>query len=460
MPRAVALSDDERFPLISEERRGLLRRLRQHPRAPIWNFASGDRLDAAGLAALRAWEARLRAGPEPWGPGGRPGWLDGWAEETRAKVPFYRSRAPAGADFARLPTFRRADLAAAPWAFVPDDQPLDQLLVYPTSGTTGPAFEVFSHPVVSNAWFPFVQAALARLGLGLEGGSERVALATVHAQRGTLTYPSLVSWLGGAGFVKVNLDPGQWRAPGDAAAFLDDCAPELYAGDPLAFAALAELPLKHRPVALVSAATALLPGHRAALEARFGCPVLDVYSLTEARMVAVSWGGGHEIISPDIYVEIMDPSEDRPLPPGERGEVVLSGGHNPFLPLLRYRTGDFARLGLEGDRAVLLDLEGRPPVRLLDAAGALVNTIDVSRALAPFALAGFHLRQEADRALSLRYEGYARPAQLRLALEPLFAGLPLAVEEGLPRPPSGGKVLQFSSALAGGPRGAVFGEGA
>ncbi len=459
MPRSMALSDDERFPLIPEEGRGLLRRLRQHAHAPIWNLACGDRLDAAGHAALQRWAAGLRAGPPVWAAGAQPDWLSAFAVAAQARVPFYRSRARPGAPWAEIPTSRRADLAGAPWAFVPDDQPLDELLVYPTSGTTGPAFEVYSHPVASNAWLPFVSAALARVGITLEGGPDRVSLACVHAQRGTYTYPSLMSWLGGAGYVKVNLDPSQWRQPGDALAFLDDCAPELYAGDPYAFAVLAELPLAHRPKALISAATALTPGFRAWLEARFQAPVLDMYSLTEARMVAVSSGDGHEILANDIFVEILDPQADRPVAPGQRGEIVVSGGNNPFLPLLRYRTGDFGRLEHAPDRVVLRDLEGRPPVCLLDADGGIVNTIDVSRALSPLALARFHLHQREDRALRLAYDGPVEPASVRLAVSGLFGALPLQVVPALAPPDPGQKVLQFTSQVAPPAYAAAFAPG-
>ncbi len=445
MPRPVDLSDDARFPLIPEDRRGLLGRLRQHPHAPAWNFACGDRLDAAGMAQLRAWEAGLRAGPSAWGPGERPGWLDAFAARARASVPFYRQRGAPDAPWEAIPTFRRADLAAAPWAFVPDDQPLDALLVYPTSGTTGPPFEVYSHPVAANAWLPFIQRALGRLGRSLEGGPGRVSLATVHAQRGTYTYPSLMSWLDGAGFVKVNLDPSQWRAPGDAVAFLQDCDPELIAADPYALSVLAALPVRLRPKALVSAATALSPGLRRLLAERFQAPVLDVWSMTEARLLAVDLGEGHEILAHDTYVEILDPQEDRPVPPGARGEIVVSGGHNPFLPLLRYRTGDFARLEHAQGRVFLREPQGRRPVCLLDAAGEVVNTIDVARALGPLALARFQLHQARDRALTLRYDGPVEASRVRLAVEPLFAGIPLTVESGLQPSAPGEKVTEFVS---------------
>jgi len=448
MPTWEPLSDDTRFPAIPPERRGLLARLREHPHAPRWNLACGDRLTPGYLESVRRWAAALRAGPVPCGDGATPPWLERFTARALAQVPFYRERIPAGTPFAAVPSLRRADLVRAPWDLVPDDQPLDDILVYPTSGSTGPAFPVYSHPITANAYLAFLEVALARVGVAFEPEPAGVALACVHCQRDTYTYPSLMSYLEGAGFVKVNLLPSEWRDPADAAAFLDACASQVYTGDPYAFACLARLPLRSRPRALISSATALLPGLRAELEAHFGCPVLDLYSLTEARTIAVSYGEGHEVLAHDVLVEVLDPLEDRLMPLGERGEVAVSGGCNPFLPLLRYRTGDFARLECRDGRTVLRDLEARPPVCLLDESGTIVNSIDVSRALAGFALPRFQLHQHTDGALTLRVDDTGREDILRDALLPLFGpGRPLAIRPVDPAPDPGRKLLQYTSDL-------------
>jgi len=79
----------------------------------------------------------------------------------------------------------------------------------------------------------------------------------------------------------------------DRARFLDDCSPELYTGDPIAFAELMKLSLKTRPHALISTVMMLLPGLRQRLESHFGCPVLDVYSMNETGPIAVLYDGVH-----------------------------------------------------------------------------------------------------------------------------------------------------------------------
>lgn len=106
-------------------------------------------------------------------------------------------------------------------------------------------------------------------------------------------------------------------------------APELIAGDPISFAELLTLPMAHKPAALLSVSMMLLPGMRARLEAAFGCPVLDIYSLNEVGPVAVydEQAGGHVLLQHRLYVEILD-SAGQPVPDGARGEITVTGGFN------------------------------------------------------------------------------------------------------------------------------------
>ena len=121
----------------------------------------------------------------------------------------------------------------------------------------------------------------------LEGGAGRVAIALVCAQSFTYTYASISSYLGGAGFVKVNLNPLDWRDPADRAAFLDDWRRRSSAATPSRFlgadAAAAAPPPAGARLHIDGARS---PGFARELEGRFGCPVLDLYSLNECRLVA------------------------------------------------------------------------------------------------------------------------------------------------------------------------------
>jgi len=139
-----------------------------------------------------------------------------------------------------------------------------------------------------------------------------------------------------------------------------------------------------------------------------------------------------------------------PCPPGTRGEVVVSGGFNPFLPLLRYRTGDYARLAFVGGQPRLLDLEGRPPVVFVGTAGQSINNIDVSGALKRFALPQFRLHQAADSALTFTAGGSAANSdEVRTALLGLFgADQALTIVQADPTAAPDGKVIQYTREAA------------
>jgi phenylacetate-CoA ligase len=336
---------------------------------------------------------------------------------------------------------------------VPDDVPLDDLIVYNTSGTTGHPLDILSHPEAASKYLPLLRAALATRRVILSGGPAStddalgVAIMLVCWQRRTYTYASVSAFLDGSGFAKVNLYPDDWRDPDDRAAYLDACAPHVYTGDPLAFAELRRLALRTRPKALISTAMQLAPPLRAELEAHFGCPVLDLYAMNECGPLAVAgtFGGhvGHALLQHRLYVEIMDEAGSA-CPPGTRGEVVLSGGFNSLVPLLRYRTGDYASLRFAGPLPVLIGLEGRQPVLFTGANGQPINNIDVTGALRGFALPQYSLRQTVDGGLILSVPpGTLDPAALRETLLALFGPTqPVEVVEspGLLE----GKVVQYA----------------
>ena len=171
------------------------------------------------------------------------------------------------------------------------------------------------------------------------------------------------------------------------------------------------LPL--RPRAMISTAVAMSAGLRDRLAAHFGCPVIDWYSLTETGPIgyACPRGPGYHVLPADLHVEAID-DQGIPVAPGQRGEITVTGGRNPYLPLLRYRTGDWGRLELAacacGDTSPrILDLEGREPVLFRAAGGELVNPVDLSRVLRAFPFVQHELRQRADRSCELVYRPVA-----------------------------------------------------
>lgn len=442
------LTDDQRFPLLTEEGRRLLKWMREHPHGPRYTAACGNRLTADYLRRVREYEAELDASLKGWPLGGLPPWLGGFVEMCFRDVPFYRRYGDPAERFADIPTLDRSLLSREIWSFVPDSLPLDDLILYATSGTTGHPLTILSHPIVGASYTPLLRSALRPNGIELKAGRGQVCCVLVGYQRQAYTYPSVTPHQDNAGHIKLNLHPDDWRSPDDPARFLDDCNPEIYTGDPIAFAELMRLPLKTRPRALISTAMMLLPALRRQLESRFGCPVLDLYSMNEAGPIAVRSPsspdvGIYHLLQHRLYIEILD-NDGEPCPPGVRGEITLTGGLNFFLPLLRYRTNDYAALDFRGAQPALTGLEGRPPVVFRGANGQWINNLDVTHALKPFALPQFTLHQSADGSVHLKLRRMAVDLdQLRAALLNLFGAdqaLTIEVVDSL-----GDKVIQYTS---------------
>ncbi|WP_374568256.1 AMP-binding protein [Ideonella sp.] len=416
------LFDPRRFPLLGAPGRQMLRWLRGHPCAPAYRHFSGHRLDWASLcwARWRQWRVRQAAMPAP----GMPGWIDGFVRRTWADLPARRRSAARPPRWQDIEPIRRDDLSARLEDHVPRSLTLDQLICFTTSGTTGHPLRVPSHPVVAAEYFAYHRRALALFGIVPKARGGQVGIVLAGYQQRCFSYVSVNPFMGECGLAKLNLMPHEWHHPDDRAAYLDACAPELVSGDPVSLAELADLPLAHRPRALLSTSMALSDGLRRRLETRFGAPVLDLYSMNEAGPIGVYRDDlqGFALLQPWLHVEILD-EQGRALPEGELGEIVLSGGFNFCLPLLRYRTGDHARLVQTPCGPVLRDLQGRSPVRFRRADGAWVNNIEITHALKSFDLVRYALHQRADARFELRVD----------SREPLIALAP-RLQHALARP--------------------------
>lgn len=422
--------DAERFPTLGEAGRRMLDFLRNHPAAPVFRNESGNRLLATEVEQLREFERDVDAASVGWASGKLPDWIAGHVASTFDSVPHYRELGSPPLRFKDIAPVSRADFSADIARFVPNHVPLERLINFRTTGTTGHPLLIASHPVVAARYLAFHKRALRRFGIELSHGAGQVGVVLLGFQRACFTYVSVTPAMGESGLAKINLHPDDWRDADDRARYLDALAPEVVAGDPISFTELLSLPVTMRPRALISVSMMLLPGLRSQLEQRFGCPVLDIYSLNEVGPVGVydPATGGHVLLQSHLYVEILD-REGRAVAPGERGEITLTGGFNFCLPLLRYRTGDHAALMHVAERPLLVELSGRTPVRYQLGNGEWINNIDITHALKSLPLSHFGFHQAADGGLTLRLAPNALhlgdPARILLAS--LFGSQPVAV---------------------------------
>lgn len=405
------MEHNTRTPLMKPEWLATIHRMREHPDAPRWNIEIGDRLTAEDLAYAKSFGETLAV--DRARPASSPtDEIVAWIEERRERVPYFArvlDGIDARRDFGAIPRMTRRDLQRNLDSIVPPDEPLDRLIVNPTAGTTGEPILAPNHPRAIGCYDPLIQFCLRRHGVRARYDHTVIAAIQACFQKSTIVYTAVHSFLDGAGFAKINLDPSAWPRPDSAARYVRDMAPVFISGDPIAFMEMLRLGVEYRPQALLSCALALTGDLRARLESAYGCPVVDFYSLNETGPLAYSSlerPGCFHVLPHDIHLEICDDA-GLPVPDGAVGEICMTGGRNPFLPLLRYRTGDTGRFvsrnGTAGDPSPLIELcDCRMPVLFSTPDGRSINPIDIARIIRSHPVESFQCVQASDLAVTVR----------------------------------------------------------
>lgn len=367
----VALTDEQRWPGLSSAGRERLTALERHALAPAWCHRVGHRLTPD----------QQQAATEQLS-------LDGWLPQQLAvarTLAAYR-RHPGPLDsLTDFPLIGRDDLVDDIAAFVPPGADLSRMLHGTSSGSTGAALVMPDDPDELARGFHWLRGLV---GADWQPDHQRVALVQTVFQRQAFTYTSVIPGFDEALMARLNLHPAAW-AGGDAQrdAYLHDIDPQVISGTPTSLEALLgpALAATLRPLALICGAMTLSAPLRRALEAAYDCPVLDVYGLHETRPIAVSDDGGPFVVAERrVHVEVL------------AGEVVVTCGENQFLPLVRYRTGDYARLVSYRGRPALADLEGREATVFVSATGVAVPCVDLTQQLQAAGARGWSVNQDAD----------------------------------------------------------------
>ncbi|TRO67360.1 phenylacetate--CoA ligase family protein [Christiangramia sabulilitoris] len=97
------------------------------------------------------------------------------------------------------------------------------------------------------------------------------------------------------------------------------------------------------------------------IEAAIGVPVINEYGASEVGLIAFEDLENHWIVnSEDLYIEILD-KNDKILPYGEEGRVVITSMYNHAHPMIRYDIGDIGCLSTKSTlkKPILEKLIGR-----------------------------------------------------------------------------------------------------
>lgn len=418
----VALTDEQRWPGLSASGRARLAALEQHRHAPAWCHRVGHRLT-----------------PDQQQQATRQLPLDNWLPPHLAlarTLPAYRRHTGPLDTLAAFPLIGREDLVDDIAAFVPPGADLSRMLHGTSSGSTGAALVMPDDPDELARGFHWLRGLV---GAHWEPVEHRIALVQTVFQRQAFTYTSVVPGFGEALMARLNLHPGAWAGGGaQRDAYLRHTDPQVISGTPTSLEVLLEpaLVATLRPLALISGAMTLTGPLRQALEVAYDCPVLDVYGLHETRPIAVSDDGGPFVVAARrVHVEVL------------AGEVVVTCGENQFLPLVRYRTGDYARLVTHRGRLALTDLEGREATVFVSATDDAVPCVDLTQQLQAAGARGWSVNQDsAGRVAAVIASGDRRRVAEALGL---LLGRPVEVTRVATLAELGpGKPRRYSCAIA------------
>ncbi|MFX0099579.1 MAG: hypothetical protein ACFFCS_08355 [Candidatus Hodarchaeota archaeon] len=318
----------------------------------------------------------------------------------------------------KIPFSKREELSQRPWRCIPIDISYDDIIIYKTAGTTAEPMRVPSHPIATGCYSPLLIEALKMWGIEPGFTSDSVGIALIGFQARSITTAARLQALNNSGFTKLNIQETEWKDPLDPYRYLLAIQPKVLTGDAFSFAQLAhlgdlliekgEIKEHFNPKALITTAVALKEKLRLTLKEKFKAEVIDLYSLTETGPIAYGCkaGKGYHLLPHDIYIEVIS-GDGKKLPDGELGEITVTGGRNPYFPLIRYRTGDWGRLDTSGECECgdtmprIYDLEGRMPVLYHTKDQKWINNRDITAVLENFPVTKFVFHQDASGSFSL-----------------------------------------------------------
>lgn len=266
--------------------------------------------------------------------------------KSGAFADIWRSQDPFG-DFSNLPLLDKARVRGSENEFYSEYVKKSDRIAGFTSGTTGTPMKCYETQISVSRRFAFV--ARLRSWAGLE--------TVLHPRRAQFTGRAICQETGpywrhnfadnALLFSTVHIGSKTLQSYLEA---LRKFKPKLVDGYPTALYVLVQLAkaegieLPRVPVAITSAET-LTRQMREEIAAGFGARVFNQYAASEPSCFWSDCEFGNMHIHEEYGVSEILGHSQKPVGPGEIGEVVVTSLLNPAMPLVRYRTGDLARRG-------------------------------------------------------------------------------------------------------------------
>jgi phenylacetate-CoA ligase len=326
-----------------------------------------------------------------------------WQEERLARVlrraamqvPYYREqwsqRRQRGDQVSweyleNWPILEKEPLRAHPRAFLAEDCNPKQLIVYHTSGTSGKPLTLWRSRATEREYYALFEARnrkwyrVSRHDRWAILGGKLVTPAWQRRPPFWVWNASLNQLYMSSYHLAPDLIPHYLDAlVNHRIKYLWGYTSSLYA------LALEILRLKRQGLRMTVAITNAEPVfdyQRAAIGEAFQCPVRENYGMTEIVAGGSECEQGTLHLWPEAgVVEVLE--EGRPAPPGQSGDLIITGLINADMPLIRYRVGDRGALPAEDKPCscgrtlpVLAQVEGRSDEVLITADGRRIGRLD------------------------------------------------------------------------------------
>ena len=402
------MSDEikKRIPLFKNKYLKNYIRHREHESSPIWNYDCGDRITKFDLKYIDSFNEKLQ---------NRTFKRDNIFEEIQKELSyikensiFIKKQISNKNNFFEYSTCSRVDISTKLVEMVPLNSNLERLIINSTSGTTGHPIKIPNHPSVIACYSPMTLFALKQHGVKPEFTHENTACLLLCSQQNTAVYSTITPMLNGTGFAKLNLNSKSWKKESDRESYIKEFQPEFFSGDPISYIDFLNLGIHSKPKAFISTAMELSDELANSLKKKFNSAVIDFFSSNETGPLFYKCKAGEfHLLPTDTFLEVVDDFGNT-LGEGKYGEITITQFRNPYLPLLRYRTGDFGELDFSicncGDSQIKIKkISSRKPILFQNMKNSIVNTVDIVRVMKLHPILQFQFIQKKDKSCELYY---------------------------------------------------------
>ncbi len=276
-------------------------------------------------------------------------------QHCAANVPYYRrlfrqigfdpNQLRRGSDISIIPTLDKETVRANIKDLLAENIPASKRDYFTTGGTMGKPLGLYT--LRDSGWreVAFMQTQWGRVGFDANQLRAILRGSVVHGKRHWTYNPRERAYV----FSNFHMTPGQVAEYARVMKEKNALYLHAYPSSALDFARiLKEAGVKPPPFRIVLAGSEnLYPGQRDVIESFYGCRMYTWYGHSENTILAGECESSHNYhVFPEYgFVEILEDDGSPVTDEEEIGELVGTSFYNLAMPLVRYRTGDWAVLG-------------------------------------------------------------------------------------------------------------------